>query len=212
MAKEAWPILIPVGVCAVVALGLCAAFSLPGFGYLSGVLIVGAGFIAAFFRDPERVPPPEGGAIVSAGDGKVVAVQPVLDDFWLGGEGIQVSVFLSIFDVHVNRIPFSGRVDAVEYRSGRFRPAFAHRASAENEQAIVRIRGHGFTMVVKQIAGFLARRIVCRLTRGDRVTIGQRFGLIKFGSRIDHLLPPTARVKVKVGDRVKAGETVIGVF
>jgi len=211
MAKEAWPILIPIGICSAITLGLFWVYSQPGFGYLGGILAVGTGFVAAFFRDPNRVPPADGGAIVSAGDGRVVTVQSIKADPWLEGDGIQVSVFLSIFNVHINRIPVSGLVDAFEYRSGKFRLAFAHQASAENEQAVVRIQGSDFTIVVKQIAGFLARRIVCRLSKGDEVSIGQRFGLIKFGSRIDHLLPPTTSIKVKVGDRVKAGETIIGV-
>ena len=212
MAKEAWPFLIVTGSCSILSWILFHQLAHPVPAYVGGAFLVATAFIAFFFRDPERHPPPDEGVVVSAGDGKVVAIKPVEDDPWLGGHGIQVSVFLSIFDVHVNRVPASGQVDTVVYRPGKFRLAFVPEASVENEQTVVRIQTPACTLVVKQIAGFIARRIVCRLSENDTVQIGQRFGLIKFGSRIDLLLPPRAEVQVKVGDRVKAGETVIGVI
>ena len=212
MAKEAWPFLIPIGICSVVCLILFRYVGHPWGGYLGGALLIAAGFIAFFFRDPKRHSPMGEGLVLASGDGKVLAVQPVAGDPWLEGDGVLVSVFLTIFNVHVNRIPISGRVDTVVQHPGKFRLAFSSRASSENEQTIVRIQAPTCKVVVKQIAGFIARRIVCRLAKGDTVRAGQRFGLIKFGSRIDHLLPSTAEVKVEVGDWVKAGETVIGVI
>ena len=212
MAKEAWSFLIPIGICSVICLILFWYLGFPPLGYLGGALVIASGFIAFFFRDPERRPPQEEGLVLASGDGKVLAVQPVQNDPWLEGDGIQISVFLTIFNVHINRIPISGRVDTVAHHSGKFRLAFFSQASAENEQTIVRIQSPTCKVVVKQIAGFVARRIICRLSKGDTVRTGQRFGLIKFGSRIDHLLPPSAEIKVKVGDWVKAGETVIGVI
>ncbi len=212
MVREAWSFLIPLGLCAAVCWALFGQLGAPAFGYAGGALVVLSGFVAFFFRDPERLIPVGDGIIVSAGDGRVVAVDPVEDDPWLGGRATQVSVFLSIFDVHVNRIPVSGEVERVVHSPGIFRLAFVPKASTENEQNLIHIRAQGYELAVKQIAGFVARRIICRLTEGEPVRIGQRFGLIKFGSRIDHILPPTAEIAVKVGDRVRAGETIIGVI
>lgn len=212
MAKEAWPFLFITGSIFFLSWILFYQFEIIILGFVGGIFLVATLFIAFFFRDPERCTPLEAGLVVSSGDGKVVAIQPTEIDSWLGEKGIQVSIFLSIFNVHINRIPISGQVETVEYRAGRFRLAFRPEASDENEQNIIRIKTQTCKVVVKQVAGFIARRIVCQVSENEPVQIGQRFGLIKFGSRIDLIMPSWTRIKVDVGDRVKAGETVIGVI
>ncbi len=212
MAREAWSILLPLFAAAVVAYVAGRAWGIGELQTGGMCLMMVACFVAFFFRDPGREVPDEVGAVVSAADGRVVEVQPVADDEWMSGEGTRISVFLSIFNVHVNRIPVGGSVSRVDHVPGRFRLAFRDKASDDNEHTRILIETGGQKLVFKQIAGFIARRIVCRLEEGDRVQIGQRFGMIKFGSRIDHILPSSAEVKVKPGDRVRAGETVIGVI
>lgn len=211
MAREGLPFLVITGLVSVVLFTLFGALGLKVLAYLGGVSGGLFFLICFFFRDPERVAPAGEGLVVSAADGWVAGVREA-GEAGPGGGGIQVSVFLSIFDVHVNRIPFPGRIGSVDRRRGRFFLAFFERASAENEQVAVEIEHAGGTLVVKQIAGFFARRIVCRATEGARVERGERFGLIKFGSRVDHVLPTGSEVRVRVGDRVRAGETVIGVI
>lgn len=210
MAREGLPFLIVTGLISVAMFTLFSASGLSLLAYLGGA--TGACFflLCIFFRDPERAIPPGEGIVVSAADGWVASIREVSGDRAPGG--VQVSVFLSIFDVHVNRIPFSGRVKSVQRRPGRFLLAFAERASAENEQVAVEIENVGRTLVVKQIAGFVARRIVCHATEGAQVQRGDRFGMIKFGSRVDLIMPAGTEVRVQVGDHVRAGETVIGVI
>ena len=212
MAREGIPYLIITGFVAVFLFTLSSAsgYSIPG--YLGGAFAAGFVLVCVFFRDPERQIPTEQGAVVSAADGKVVSIRKISGDEEWGLNGIQVSVFLSIFDVHINRIPYSGRVVEVNRKRGRFLAAFVERASVENEQVVIEIENAGRTMVVKQIAGFIARRIVCRATKGVRVKKGERFGLIKFGSRVDLILPPESEIRVQVGDKTTGGETIIGVI
>jgi len=162
-----------------------------------------------FFRDPDRQIPAANNVIVAAADGKIVAIKDVNDDKFLKGPATQVSIFLSVFNVHVNRIPMSGVVRYFEYSTGRFLAAFNHRASTENEQTIVGIENGSTRIIVKQIAGLIARRIICKVKEGDSVRRGDRFGLIKFGSRVDYLLPKNTEVTVKLGQKVKGGESVI---
>jgi phosphatidylserine decarboxylase len=163
-------------------------------------------FFLWFFRDPERAIPQDGGAVVSPGDGKVTDVSPVT----LGNEKwMRLSIFLSVFNVHVNRSPITGVIRDVRYQRGQYLNAM-NKASADlNEQNIVTVEGDGQTVVFKQIAGLLARRIVFYPKVGDRLERGQRVGLIKFGSRVDVLVDPSARVNVKIGDRVKGGASVL---
>ena len=166
-----------------------------------------AGF-AFFFRDPDRHIPTEPDAVLSPADGRVIvdgAAEPSAPE----GCWRQVSIFLSPLDVHVNRLPVSGRVTHVEYRPGRFLPAYRGEAATENERNEVWIDRGGLTVVCRQITGVLVRRVVCRLRTGDEVRAGQRFGVMKFGSRIDLFLPPGARLLVAEGARVRAGETII---
>lgn len=164
-------------------------------------------FFLWFFRDPERAIPDEAGAVVSPGDGKVTDVAPVT----VGNQKLlRVSIFLSVFDVHVNRSPIAGIVREVRYQRGKFINAMSATCAEQNEQNIVTVVGDGQTVVFKQIAGLLARRIVFHPKVGDCLERGQRVGLIKFGSRVDVLFDASARVNVKVGDRVKGGASVLG--
>ena len=164
-----------------------------------------AAFVLYFFRDPERLVP-SGEVVVSPADGKVVDVRQVELD---GRKAWKVSIFLSLFDVHVNRAPLSGTIRGLRYQPGRFLMAFRPEASVENEQNTVTIEGDRVTVTFKQIAGILARRIVFRKKIGDRVECGERVGLIKFGSRVDVFLPPEVPPAVAVGDRVHGGTSIL---
>ncbi len=169
-------------------------------------------FMVFFFRDPNRTPPTGDNLILAAADGKISHIEHLQHNEHLDSPAIQVSTFLSVFNVHVNRIPLTGTVSFVKWHRGRFHAAFIAAASTENEQSIIGIR-HGKTqIVVKQIVGILARRIVCYLKDSDAVERGDRFGLIRFGSRVDLILPTSTQLRVEVGDRVRAGETIIGVI
>jgi len=187
-----------------------AALSAGGFliGWLAGLafglpLFILAGFCLYFFRDPDRIVPP-GVVAVSPADGKVVAVKPE------GQSQTRISIFLNIFDVHVNRSPISGVITDVRYQKGRFMVASQERCSTENEQNVVTVEGEGGARVVfKQIAGLIARRIVFTKKTGDRVTAGERVGLIKFGSRVDVLFGPEWDILVRPGMRVSAGSSVL---
>jgi phosphatidylserine decarboxylase len=167
-------------------------------------------FLTYFFRDPERHPPEGENLLVAPGDGKVLLADTRKDAS--GGATSQVSIFLSVFDVHINRIPVSGKITEVDYRPGRFHRAFEERAMVENERNDVTIASAFGKVTVSQVAGILARRIVCRIHNGDRVVRGQRYGLIRFGSRIDLVCDQAIELRVKPGDHVKGGETVIGVL
>lgn len=163
-------------------------------------------FFLWFFRDPERTIPQEAGAVVSPGDGKVTDVSSVT----IGDQRqTRLSIFLSVFDVHVNRSPIAGIVRDVRYQRGKFLDARSEDCAEQNEQNIVTVEGDGQRVVFKQIAGLLARRIVFYPKVGDRLERGQRVGLIKFGSRVDVLCHASARVNVKIGDRVKGGASVL---
>ena len=160
-------------------------------------------FFLWFFRDPERAIPQEAGAVVSPGDGKVTDISK------LNARQNRISIFLSVFDVHVNRSPITGMIRDVRYQRGQYLNAMSKASAELNEQNIVTVEGDGQTVVFKQIAGLLARRIVFYPRVGDRLERGQRVGLIKFGSRVDVLFDASARVNVKIGDRVKGGATVL---
>jgi phosphatidylserine decarboxylase len=166
-------------------------------------------FVAYFFRDPERPIPRDPLAILSPADGRVVLIQRPQRKVTPGERSIQISIFLSIFNVHVNRAPLGGRVLSTDYRPGRFLAAFKSEASSLNEQNTIQIDGGDLKVTVRQIAGFLARRIVCWAEPGDEVAPGQRLGLIRFGSRVDLILPEGVRLKVAEGDRVKAGKDIV---
>jgi phosphatidylserine decarboxylase len=168
-----------------------------------------AAFFLQFFRDPERQIPTNAGAVVSPGDGKVTDVSAVA----VGGIArTRISIFLSVFDVHVNRSPVGGVIRDVRYQRGKFLNAMGANSAEENEQNIVTVEGEGRTVIFKQIAGLLARRIVFDRKVGDTVARGERIGLIKFGSRVDVLLDRDAAIQVKPGDRVKGGASILALL
>lgn len=168
-----------------------------------------AAFFGFFFRDPDRLPPADPRLVVSPADGRVLVAGDAEAGAAPPGRWRQVSIFLSPLDVHVNRVPVSGRVTKVDCRPGRFLPAYRAEAAAENERCEVWIDHGDQTVVMRQVVGILARRIVCRLKAGEDVRTGDRFGIMKFGSRMDVFVPPTANVHVRVGDAVRGGETVV---
>jgi phosphatidylserine decarboxylase len=167
-------------------------------------------FTAWFFRDPERSVPSGDGLIIAPADGRVLLVEEVFEPRHLQAQALKLSIFMSPLDVHVNRIPLSGRIEGVHYQRGRFFNAAAERASLMNEHNALVIRSGEHRLLCVQIAGFLARRIVCWVAPGQEVKTGERFGLIRFGSRVDLYLPPTARIELRPGQRTRAGETVVG--
>jgi len=169
-------------------------------------------FFLLFFRDPERKAPEGENLILAPADGKVILIKPFDNLEFVGGGGTLVSVFMSLLDVHVNRVPISGVVKYFKYNPGKFFPAFKDKASLENEQTELSLENEHAKVVLKQIAGIVARRIVCKLQQGDLVKVGERFGMIKFGSRLDLFLPENVQIKVKLNHKVRAGETIIGVF
>jgi len=170
------------------------------------VLVCLAAFVFYFFRDPERAIPDDPGALVSPADGRIVAVT---DEESAGVAGKRISIFLAIWNVHVNRSPEAGIIAAMDYRPGKFLAAMRARASGENEQNVISLATAAGDMVFKQIAGLIARRVVCWNKTGDRVARGQRIGLVRFGSRVDVWLPNDAALLVKVGDHVKGGSSVL---
>jgi phosphatidylserine decarboxylase len=169
-------------------------------------------FFAFFFRDPERVVPEAGHQVLSPADGRVLVAGAVQPGAAPPGEWQQISIFLSPMNVHVNRIPASGRVTRVDYKPGRFLPAYHDDAASTNERSEIWIDHDGETIVARQIVGILARRVVCRAQPGAQVRAGDRYGIMKFGSRMDIFVPTTARITVKIGDSVRGGETVIAVL
>jgi phosphatidylserine decarboxylase len=203
IAREGWPFIVTLAAAG----GLLVVLRQP----LAGAVVLGLGFFTAFFfRDPERAVPLEPGLLLSPADGRVVRVVPAPDGHPLGPGTVQVSIFLSVFDVHVNRAPIGGRIAAVEYHAGEFLPAFDDKASLRNEQNTVTIEEGPTRVIFKQIAGILARRIVFRKRVDDRVAAGERVGLIRFGSRVDLFVPPPFVVRARVGDRVRGGASVLG--
>jgi phosphatidylserine decarboxylase len=165
-----------------------------------------------FFRDPERTPPAEEGSILAPADGRIIRVSEATDEALPGETRILVSIFMSIWNVHVNRAPITGEVIRKWYRPGRFVPAFRDEASSQNEQCSLLIAQGDRSILLRQISGVIARRIITYPEEGDRVVRGERFGMILFGSRLDILLPVDSRIRVSVGEKTVAGQTVLGVF
>jgi phosphatidylserine decarboxylase len=179
----------------------------PYWSIIPGVLLA---FITFFFRNPERMIPSDDILVMSPADGKVMGVNEVYDDEFLNEVGTKVTIFLSVFDVHVNRSPVAGEVKYQQYTCGRFRPAYKESAGCENERHSIGLENDHMRVLVTQIAGILARRIVSWVTLGSVLTKGERYGMIKFGSCTEVIMPKTVEIMVKKGDRVKGGETVIG--
>jgi phosphatidylserine decarboxylase len=200
-----WPFILAAALPALVAGWL-------GYLWVAGALAVLAGFFLFFFRDPERRTTVSGDEVVSPADGRVVVAGLADTAAAPAGEWKQISIFLSPVDVHINRIPIGGRVQKVEYRPGAFLPAYKREAATDNERNEVWIDHEGQTVVCRQVVGVLARRIVCRVGEGADVQTGQRFGVMKFGSRIDLFLPAASTLRVAAGDRVEAGITVVAVL
>jgi phosphatidylserine decarboxylase len=196
IAVEGWPFVLP-------AFAIAALFALAHWRAAAGVALALALFVTWFFRDPARVIPPDPAALVSPADGKVIEIVSQPDG------GTRVSIFLSIFNVHVNRTPVAGEVIDVTRRPGKFLAAWKHEASSDNAQASVTVRTPRGDVRFVQITGLIARRIVCHLVPGARVERGERYGLIRFGSRMDVFLPPAAEPAVAVGARVRGGADVI---
>lgn len=179
----------------------------PYWSIIPGVFLV---YVSFFFRNPERNIPKDGVVVVSPADGKVMSVCEVYDDEFLNEVGTKVTIFLSIFDVHVNRSPVAGEVKYQQYTCGRFRPAYKESAGCENERHSIGLENEHMRVLVTQVAGILARRIVSWVTLGSVLQQGERYGMIKFGSCTEVILPKNVEIVVKKGDRVKGGETVIG--
>ncbi|HEX8071403.1 MAG TPA: phosphatidylserine decarboxylase [Pyrinomonadaceae bacterium] len=191
-----------------VPLGAALGAALLGWWWLALPLLVVAAFMAYFFRDPRRVAPDAPDVVVAPADGRVTRVASLAPD--QPDAPNVVSIFLSPLDVHINRAPIAGRVTDVTYTRGRFLMATREEASLVNEQNTLTIKGERLTVLCRQIAGVLARRIVCWKRAGDEVALGERIGLIKFSSRTDLVLPPEVEIAVRVGERVKGGVTIIG--
>ena len=202
LAKEGCVFIIPLLVITV----LMFLFS---FNWAAVLFGLGFLFVTWFFRDPERRIPNEPNVIVSPADGKITEI--VTEQEPINGDPCKrVTIFLSVFNVHVNRVPIAGTIEEIRYNPGKFLAAFNPKASMDNEQNIILINNGKVNVCVKQIAGLIARRIVCWPKKGDYYESGQRYGLIRFGSRVDILLPETTKLSVACGDRVSGGKSIIG--
>lgn len=167
-------------------------------------------FFLFSFRDPEREIDIGDNLILSPADGKIVELSPFSENKFLNSSGIKVSIFLSLLDVHINRNPISGVVRYTKYTPGKFNPSYKVKASFENERNELGLENEDVKLILRQISGFLARRIVCRIKEGDKIKAGERFGMIKFGSRVELFLPDKVKILARLNQKVKAGETVIG--
>ena len=190
-----------------------AVLALLGLTILALISLVVTFSICGFFRDPDRIIPDIRGAVVSPADGKIIAASIVDNTSYYTGTAMKISIFMSLFNVHVNRVPSDGLVKKISYYPGKFVSANLDKASLENEHNAVFIdMENRKALCVFQIAGLIARRIICKIQPGDRLVRGQRFGLICFGSRLDVYLPADIKLKVTVGDKVKAGASILGQF
>jgi phosphatidylserine decarboxylase len=189
---------------------LFLASALAGWNFVAFISLLGTILVVNFFRDPERSVPADPSAVVAPADGKIVFTGKVVEDRFIRCETLKISIFMNIFNVHVNRVPLSGEVTNIHYEKGKFFPANVDKASRDNEHnaVVLRVRG-GDVMAFVQIAGIIARRIDCWVKPGDRVERGERFGMIRFGSRVDLYVPPTWRLAVATGQHVKAGESIV---
>ncbi|MEY3720663.1 MAG: hypothetical protein RL618_1182 [Pseudomonadota bacterium] len=204
IAREGWPFL---GIA--VAAALIATQLLGGWSWPFWVIAV---FVLQFFRDPPRTIPQDPNAVLSPADGRIVVVEKAHDPY-ANREALKISVFMNVFNVHSNRSPVDGRIEKVEYFAGKFVNADLDKASTENERnAVVMTAANGQTITFVQVAGLIARRILCYVNAGDALARGQRYGFIRFGSRVDVYLPLTARPRVTVGEKVSATETILAEF
>ena len=211
-APEGWPFIVPGW--ALVFLGAWVAQGSPWLWVPEVALVLLAVWLLVFFRDPVRMGPRGEQFVIAPADGKVVDIAVVEEPTYLAAQATRISIFMSVFDVHVNRYPATGAVELVRYHRGKFLHAASDKASLDNEQSSVGLRSVGGPVLVRQIAGLIARRIVTDGKPGDRVHQGERLGMIRFGSRVDVFLPLAARaaVRVAVGERVRAGATLLAEY
>jgi phosphatidylserine decarboxylase len=203
MVNDAYRFLIPL-----LLLAALAYFSpIP---WLAAPFAVLAAFVAYFFRNPGRQIPQGEGLVLSPADGKVVKIMPLTEGEFAGGSAI--SIFLNVFNVHVQRTPIPGVLESVEYKRGKFVAAYEDEASRINEQNILSVRGDRIKVVFKQIAGLIARRVVCWKKPGTGLSKGELVGLIRFGSRVDVIVPAPVRIRVKIGEKVKGGSSILGEY
>ena len=204
IAREGWPFLAIAIILALAATVWCAAWSIP--------LWIIALFVLQFFRDPPREIPQQVGAVLSPADGRIVAVERITDPY-VQREAVKISVFMNVFNVHSNRSPVDGVVQRIQYFPGKFVNADLDKASLENERNALSIKtADGQDITCVQVAGLIARRILCYVQAGDALTRGQRYGFIRFGSRVDVYLPLNASVKVSIGDKVSATTTILAML
>jgi phosphatidylserine decarboxylase len=204
ITKEGYPFIIPMALASLLS-------GLMGWVCMAGVFCGVTLFVIYFFRNPARTPPSSENAIVSPADGRILGVTNLLENRFLHREAVKISIFMSLFDVHVNRSPMSGRVMEMVYQPGKFFAANTDKSSLLNEQnALLLSSRDGFEILFIQIAGIIARRIVCYVQEGNVLKMGQIFGMIRFGSRVDIFLPPSVDIRVQAGDHVRAGETILG--
>ncbi|MGH8003616.1 MAG: phosphatidylserine decarboxylase family protein [Limisphaerales bacterium] len=209
MAKDGWPFVLPFAALALLSFAAAFKSGRPWLWFLSFLLLFLTLFFAYFFRDPERNTPTGNGLILSPADGKIVAIEATTEPLFLKAQSQKISIFLSPLDVHINRIPASGKVEYLSYLPGKFLAAYQDKASTDNEQTAIGISTPNGKILFKQIAGVLARRIVCRLKPEQEVQAGEKFGMIRFGSRVDIFLPEGLELKVQKGDKVVGGETIL---
>ncbi|MEQ9310409.1 MAG: phosphatidylserine decarboxylase family protein [Balneolaceae bacterium] len=211
-AREGYPTMALTTVITVSVIYVSLSYLPSIFGYLiSLIFVILWGIVIYFFRDPERETPTDDSLIISPADGKVVLIKEIEEDVYLKTKATQVSIFLSPLNVHVNRNPISGKLEYLKYHPGKYLMAWDENASIENERADFGVlHSSGTKLFFKQITGFLARRIVYHIKEGDDLVAGDRFGMMKFGSRMDVIVPSTIEIHVKVGDRTWAGQSVLG--
>lgn len=204
VAKEGYPFIGFVVFCTLF-------FALLGLLIPASVFLVLATFVLCFFRDPERFIPPRENALVSPADGKILLVEEIDDNTFTSEKGYKISIFMNVFNVHVNRIPFAGKVDKIIYTPGKFYSADSEKGALQNEYcAAVLTTSNGKKLAFVQVAGLIARRIVCWLEPGDPAKKGERYGLIRFGSRVDLYLPRETEITVQPGQKVRGGESILG--
>jgi len=212
LAREGLGVVIALVLCSIIAIFGIFVSPFLHLKIIAAVLVLLTILTVNFFRDPERRIPDGAENIIAPADGKVIEIVDEHESEYLQAEATRISIFMNMFDVHVNRIPVGGKVEYFRYKKGSFLKAYKSEAGDVNEQTIIGIDNEGRRILFKQIAGLIARRIVCYIREGSSVQRGERFGMIKFGSRVDVFVPKSVEVKVKINEKVKAGESILGVF
>lgn len=211
-AREGYPFIAGSGAVTLAAFAIALNRRSFGWWLVAFLLTIVTLWVAYFFRDPERTGPRGDRLVIAPADGRILPVVNVTEPMFLGGPAVRVSIFMNVFNVHVNRYPLGGVVKFLHYNPGKFISAAQDKASLENEQMSIGIEAGRYHVLLRQIAGLIARRIVTYSHEGDRVAQGTKLGLIRFGSRVDVFLPPGTTIKVREGDRVRAGTSVIAEF